>query len=112
LSEEATAKEWEDRVPAALAVVDAILKGTLLPEPSVHEQEVLGLADFDPELRYRVARDTLEQHYGKPKQQVQVEGGFAPLTLLFPDHVPHETLDGEIVTQDGKQLGSGNSETG
>lgn len=94
-------------MPAALKVVDAILKGTLLPEPDLHEQETLGLADFDPELRYRVARDTLEQHYGKAKQQMHVEGGFAPFNLIFPEHVPMADLEGEIVTQDGKQLGSG-----
>jgi len=112
VSDSPTEAEWAERVPAALRVVDAILKGTLLPEPDLHEQETLGLADFDPELRYRVARDTLEQHYGKPKQQVQVDGGFAPLTLIFPDHVPHDTFDGELVTQDGLQLGSGDAEAG
>lgn len=98
MSETPDEREWQERVRPAFAVIDAILKGTLLPEPSVHEQEVLGLADFDPELRYRVARDTLEQFYGKPKQQVHVEGGLAPLTLKFPDFVPTaDLIDGEIV---------------
>ena len=91
-------------------MIDAILKGTLLPEPSIHEQEVLGLADFDPELRYRVARDTLEQYYGKPKQQVQVEGEIAPLKLLFPEHVP--TADLEVEAEDVPLLEAGETKKG
>ena len=78
------------RVPAALGVIDAILKGTMLPEPSPEETESLGLADFDPELRYRVAKDVIEQAYGKPKQQVEIEGDFNPTVLMLPAFVSDE----------------------
>ena len=75
---------FDKRVPQAFAVVDAILKGHLPPDPSPEEQAELGLADFDPELRYRVARDILEQAYGKPKQQMEVTGEVHHANLLVP----------------------------
>jgi hypothetical protein len=78
------------RVPAALGVIDAILKGTGLPEPSADETKELGLADFDPELRYRVAKDVIEQAYGKPKQQVELESTFNPTVLMMPSFVSVE----------------------
>jgi hypothetical protein len=78
------------RVPSALGVIDAILKGTGLPEPSAEESEALGLADFDPELRYRVAKDVIEQAYGKPKQQVEIEHDFNPTVLMLPSFVSDE----------------------
>lgn len=70
----------------AFEVVDAILKGTLLPEPTPEEMEMLGIADYDPELRYRVAKDVLEQWAGRPKQQIEQTGERVPLVIMLPDH--------------------------
>ena len=93
--------EFEERVQTAFAVVDAIMKGHLLPEPSEEEIEELGIADFDPELRYRVARDTLEQAYGKPKQQIEQTGETA-LQILLPSHaVPLINKPADIVIEAG-----------
>lgn len=77
--------EFQERINQAFGVVDAIMKGTLLPEPTEEETEKLGVADYDPELRYRVARDTLEQAYGKPKQQIEQTGETA-LQIILPQH--------------------------
>ena len=77
--------EFQERINQAFGVVDAIMKGTLLPEPTEEESEKLGIADYDPELRYRVARDTLEQAYGKPKQQIEQTGETA-LQIILPQH--------------------------
>jgi hypothetical protein len=94
---------FEERVDAAFAVIDAILNGHQLPEPAPHEAAILGLADYDPDLRYRVAKDVLEQVYGKPRQRVDHSSGNAPLLLVFPDYVPQqvgegaEVVDGEVL---------------
>lgn len=92
---------FQERVVPAFRVVDAILRGHMLPEPSEDEAERLGMADYDPELRYRVAKDTLEMHYGKPRQQID-HGGDAPMTLVLPEWFQlngdaHEVIDGEVV---------------
>lgn len=79
-------EKFEKRVNNAFEVVDAILKGTLLPEPTDEEIQRLGIADYDPELRYRVAKDVLEQWAGKPKQQVEQIGDGVPLIIQLPPH--------------------------
>ena len=84
-------KALAGRVPSALALIDAILKGTGLPEPTAEESMALGVADFDPELRYRVAKDVIEQAYGKPKQQVEIEGDFNPTVLMLPGFLSDES---------------------
>jgi hypothetical protein len=78
--------QFGKRVEDAFEVVDAILQGTLLPEPSPEEIDRLGIADYDPELRYRVARDVLEQWAGKPKQQIEQVGDGVPLIIQLPAH--------------------------
>ena len=83
---ESSTKKFEERVESAFEVVDAILKGTLLPEPHEEEIQELGIADYDPELRYRVAKDVLEQWAGKPKQQIEQTGDKVPLVIMLPDH--------------------------
>lgn len=79
-------EQFKKRVDDAFEVVDAILKGTLLPEPAPEEIDRLGIADYDPELRYRVARDVLEQWAGKPKQQIEQTHDGVPLMILLPEH--------------------------
>lgn len=83
---ETSSKEFHERVGSAFEVVDAILKGTLLPEPTEAEMARLGIADYDPELRYRVAKDVLEQWAGKPKQQIEQTGDKVPLVIMLPEH--------------------------
>ena len=97
--------EFEKRIQNAFEVVDAIMKGHLLPEPSEEDIERLGIADYDPELRYRVARDTLEQAYGKPKQQIEQTGETALQILLPQQALP--LLQQNHSDQDTKQLGPG-----
>lgn len=95
---EASSSEFSERVDSAFQVVDAILKGTLLPEPSEAEMARLGIADFDPELRYRVAKDVLEQWAGKPKQQIEQLGDKVPLIILLPEHAAGLSLQEQLHT--------------
>lgn len=90
-----TRDEFGKRVEQSFKVVDAILRGTLLPEPDEQERRVLGLADYDPELRYRVAKDVLEQHYGKARQSVDVDHGDVPFTLVIPSFMPQQLASGQ-----------------
>lgn len=105
MSEKSTEK-FEKRVEGAFEVVDAILKGTLLPEPSPEEMQTLGIADYDPELRYRVAKDVLEQWAGKPKQQIEQTGDKVPLVIMLPDHAAGGALP-VARTETPKLVGSG-----
>lgn len=105
---EASGAKFEKRVNDAFEVVDAILKGTLLPEPSAEEMETLGIADYDPELRYRVAKDVLEQWAGKPKQQIEQTGDKVPLVIMLPDHaaggaLPVARAETPLLVESGEQ---------
>lgn len=113
MGEKLSHEELEKRVPAAMGVVDAILKGTLLPEPSEEEQAQLGVADFDPELRYRVAKDVIEQAFGKPKQQMEIEGGgVMPAVLLLPSFMADDSQPARVEVGPVRELEAGDTDTG
>jgi len=98
---------FKKRVESAFEVVDSILKGTLLPEPTPEEMQRLGIADYDPELRYRVAKDVLEQHYGRPKQQIEQTGDNVPLVIMLPDHAAANAIQANGTVAPARQIEAG-----